>query len=98
MTNDERYRLTVENWMKVDNKVQAALVEQLATQDNSMSIAVTSGARGNIGQMKNSVGMLGIKSDTSGKAIELPIKVGYKKGLSPLEYFTDTRGTRKALN
>jgi DNA-directed RNA polymerase subunit beta' len=97
MTNDERYRLTVENWMKVDNQVQVALVEQLATQDNSMSIAVTSGARGNIGQMKNSVGMLGIKSDTSGKAIELPIKAGYKKGLSPLEYFTDTRGTRKAL-
>lgn len=97
MTNDERYRLTVENWMKVDSQVQQTLVEQLATQDNSMSIAVTSGARGNIGQMKNSVGMLGIKSDTSGRPIELPIKAGYKKGLSPLEYFTDTRGTRKAL-
>jgi DNA-directed RNA polymerase subunit beta' len=97
MTNDERYRLTVENWMKIDNQVQAALVDQLAHQDNSMSIAVTSGARGNIGQMKNSVGMLGVKSDTAGRAIELPIKAGYKKGLTPLEYFTDTRGTRKAL-
>ncbi|MEI6237375.1 MAG: DNA-directed RNA polymerase subunit beta' [Candidatus Saccharibacteria bacterium] len=97
MTNDERYRLTVENWMKVDAQVTQTLAEQLKTQHNSMSIAVTSGARGNIGQMKNSVGMLGVKSDTSGKAIELPIKVGYKQGLSPLEYFTDTRGTRKAL-
>jgi DNA-directed RNA polymerase subunit beta' len=97
MTDEERYRLTVENWMRVDAKVQQTLAEQLATQNNSMSIAVTSGARGNIGQMKNSVGMLGVKSDTSGKAIELPIKVGYKHGLSPLEYFTDTRGTRKAL-
>ncbi len=97
MTNDERYRLTVENWMKVDGRVQTTLADQLAGQDNSMSIAVTSGARGNIGQMKSSVGMLGVVSDTSGRAIELPIKAGYKHGLSPLEYFTGTRGTRKAL-
>ena len=97
MTDDERYRLTVENWMKVDGRVQSTLAEQLAGQDNSMSIAVTSGARGNIGQMKSSVGMLGVVSDTSGRAIELPITAGYKQGLNPLEYFTGTRGTRKAL-
>jgi len=97
MTDEERSRLTVENWMKVDNSVQQTLAEQLAVQDNSMSIAVTSGARGNIGQMKNCVGMLGVFSDTSGRAIELPIKSGYKVGLTPLEYFTGTRGTRKAL-
>ena len=97
MTDEERYRLTVENWTKIDSRVQQELAEQLSEQDNSMSIAVTSGARGNINQMKNSVGMLGVVSDTSGRAIELPIKVGYKQGLTPLEYFTGTRGTRKAL-
>lgn len=62
-----------------------------------MAIAITSGARGNISQMKMSVGMLGIFSDASGRAIELPIKSGYIAGLNPLEYFTGTRGTRKAL-
>jgi DNA-directed RNA polymerase subunit beta' len=97
LTNDERYRLTVENWVKVDAHVQSMLAEQLAGQDNSMAIAVTSGARGNIGQMKQSVGMLGVLSDTSGRAIELPVKSGYKQGLSQLEYFTGTRGVRKAL-
>jgi DNA-directed RNA polymerase subunit beta' len=97
VNNEERYRLTIENWMKVDNKVQQLLSEQLSTQDNSMSIAVKSGARGNISQMKYCVGMLGVVSDTSGRAIELPIKSGYKQGLKPLEYFTGTRGTRKAL-
>lgn len=97
MTDEERYRLTIENWIKIDTKVQKMLTEQLANQDNSMSIAVNSGARGNVGQMKNSVGMLGVVSDTSGRAIELPIKTGYKIGLTPLEYFTGTRGTRKAL-
>jgi DNA-directed RNA polymerase subunit beta' len=97
LTDDERYRLTVENWVKIDSNVQLMLADQLAHQDNSMAIAVTSGARGNISQMKSAVGMLGVLSDTSGRAIELPVKSGYKHGLSQLEYFTGTRGVRKAL-
>ena len=97
ITNDERYRLTVENWLKIDAKVQAALSEQFVDEDSSMSIAVTSGARGNIGQVKTAVGMLGVTMDTTGRAIELPIKSGYKVGLTPLEYFTSTRGTRKTM-
>ena len=97
MTDDERYRLIVENWTKADSKVQSLLADQLKDQDNSMSIAVNSGARGNIGQMKQSVGMLGVLSDTSGRAIELPVKSSYKEGLDQLEYFTGTRGVRKAL-
>lgn len=97
VNDDERYRLTVENWVKVDNEVQNMLSEQLKGQDNSMSIAVVSGARGNISQLKNAVGMLGVLSDTGGRAIELPVKSGYKKGLEQLEYYTATRGTRKGL-
>lgn len=98
INDDERYRLTVENWTKIDGRVQNLLSEQLAGQQNSvMAIAISSGARGNISQMKMCVGMLGVFSDASGRAIELPIKSGYIEGLAPLEYFTGTRGTRKAL-
>ena len=97
ITEEERYRLTVENWTKIDNRVQELLGEQMVGQDSSMAIAITSGARGNISQMKMCVGMLGVFSDASGQAIELPIKSGYIEGLNPLEYFTGTRGTRKAL-
>ncbi len=97
ITEEERYRLTVENWVKVDNDVQALLAKQMETDDSAMSIAITSGARGNISVMKNSVGMLGIVADATGRSIELPIKSGYVQGLTPLEYFTGTRGTRKAL-
>jgi DNA-directed RNA polymerase subunit beta' len=97
ITEEERYRLTVENWTKIDSQVQELLAQQMIGQDSSMAIAITSGARGNISQMKMSVGMLGVQSDASGQAIELPIKSGYIAGLDPLEYFTGTRGTRKAL-
>ncbi|MBC7581466.1 DNA-directed RNA polymerase subunit beta' [Aeromicrobium sp.] len=97
ITEEERYRLTVDNWTKIDDEVQGMLAEQMVGRDSSMAIAITSGARGNISQMKMSVGMLGVFSDASGQAIELPIKSGYVHGLDPLEYFTGTRGTRKAL-
>jgi len=97
ITDDERYRLTVETWTNVDTKVEHALAEQFATEDNTMSIAVASGARGNISQMKKSVGMLGMFADATGRAIELPVRSNYKYGLNPLEYFTATRGTRKSL-
>ena len=97
ITNEERYRLTVDNWTEADSKVQQMLVEQMREVDNSMSIAVTSGARGSISQMKNSVGMLGVLSDATGRAIELPVKNSFKHGLNTLEYFTGARGARKTL-
>jgi DNA-directed RNA polymerase subunit beta' len=97
ITDDERHRLTVENWTKVETKVQELLAQQLVGQDSSMAIAIDSGARGNLSQLKNAVGMLGVQQDAAGNAIELPVKSGYVEGLGPLEYFTGTRGTRKAL-
>jgi DNA-directed RNA polymerase subunit beta' len=97
ITEDERHRLTVDNWTKVDSKVQEMLVEQMQGQDSAMTIAIDSGARGNVSQLNNSVGMLGVLQDAGGNVIELPIKSGYIAGLNPLEYFTGTRGTRKAL-
>ncbi|HVX58322.1 MAG TPA: DNA-directed RNA polymerase subunit beta' [Candidatus Saccharimonadales bacterium] len=97
ITDEERYRLTVDTWTDVDESVQKTLSDQFASEDNTMSIAVASGARGNISQMKMSVGMLGMFADATGRAIELPVRSNYKYGLNPLEYFTATRGTRKSL-
>ena len=97
INDDERHRLTVDNWTKIDTRVQDLLAEQMKSQDGPMAIAITSGARGNISQMKMSVGMLGVFQDAGGNVIELPVKAGYMHGLTPLEYFTGTRGTRKAV-
>jgi DNA-directed RNA polymerase subunit beta' len=97
ITDEERSRLIVENWTKIDTQVQNLLAAQMVGKDTSTAIAMNSGARGNVSQMKSSVGMLGVLSDATGRAIELPVKSGYVAGLDPLEYFTGTRGTRKAL-
>ena len=97
ITDEERYRLTVDTWMSAESNVMDTLNKQFVAEDSAMAIAATSGARGNVGQVMKSVGMLGVTTDATGKAIELPIKSGYKKGLTALEYFTATRGARKGM-
>ena len=97
ITDDERYRLTIETWTDADTKIQKSLSEQFLKEDNAMSMAVISGARGSIVQVKQVIGSVGILSDATGRAMELPIKSNYRDGLNPLEYFTSTRGQRKGL-
>lgn len=97
ITNEERYRLTIETWTDADSKVQEAIAEQFSGEDNAMSLSVTSGARGSIVQVKQIIGSVGILSDATGRAMELPVKSNYRDGLSPLEYFTSSRGQRKGL-
>lgn len=97
ITEDERYRLTIEAWTDADAKVQQALTQQFIGEDNAMSLAVTSGARGSIVQVKQVIGSVGILSDATGRAMELPIRSNYRDGLNPLEYFISSRGNRKGL-
>ncbi len=97
ITNDERYRLTVDTWLDIDKRVLEALGEQFKNEDTSTSVTVLSGARGNLGQVAQITGWLGVIADVTGREIELPIRSNYKDGLSPLEYFTSTRGSRKGM-
>ena len=97
ITDDERYKLTVDAWISVDNQASKLIGSHMGEQDNGVMLAAVSGARGSTGQIKNVTGMIGVVVDTLGRAIELPVKSNFKKGLSPLEYFTKTRGSRKGL-
>ena len=42
-------------------------------------------------------GMKGLMTNTVGRIIDFPIVPSYKEGLSPLEYFITTHGSRKGL-
>ena len=96
LTEDERYRLAVEIWTGVSDKVRKVLVEQLdpTTPVHNM---VISGARGSAGQLHQMAGMKGLITNPRGEIIEFPIIASMKEGLSPIEYFTSTHGARKGL-
>lgn len=97
ITDEERYNLTVGTWRGIDKKVLEMLNERLKREDTSVAVMVDSGARGDISNVKLATAMIGIMVDATGKEIELPIRSNFKKGLSPLEAFIATRGTRKGL-
>jgi DNA-directed RNA polymerase subunit beta' len=97
ITDEERYRLTVNAWRDVDEKVSKKVAELFSGRDSSIGIAMTSGARGSLSQIKQVSGMKGLVVDAIGREIELPVRSNYKKGLTPIEYFVDTRGSRKGL-
>ncbi len=97
ISDEERYSLTVATWRAVDKKILESLEEHIKGEDTSVAIMVDSGARGDIGNVKLATTMIGIMVDATGKEIELPIKSSFKKGLSPLEAFVATRGSRKGL-
>ena len=59
-----------------------------------MSVLALSGARGSVDNIKQAGAMIGVQVDASGRDIELPVKNPYKHGMTPLEAFVVTRGSR----
>jgi DNA-directed RNA polymerase subunit beta' len=95
-TEDERYQSIVKVWSEATDELTGSLENSLDRQ-GSIYMMANSGARGNIGQIRQMAGMRGLMSDPSGRIIEIPIKASFREGLSVLEYFISTHGARKGL-
>ncbi|HJX69618.1 MAG TPA: DNA-directed RNA polymerase subunit beta', partial [Dehalococcoidia bacterium] len=96
ITDDERYNSTVQVWTETSNKV-ADIVSQSLDRYGGVYMMATSGAKGNISQIRQMAGMRGLMIDPSGKIVEFPIKSNFHEGLSVLEYFISSHGARKGL-
>ncbi|MDR3564704.1 MAG: DNA-directed RNA polymerase subunit beta' [Negativicutes bacterium] len=96
ITDDERYKRIIELWTKATDDVTTALMNSL-DRFNPVYMMATSGARGNIQQIRQLAGMRGLMADPSGRIIDLPIKANFREGLTVLEYFISTHGARKGL-
>ncbi len=64
---------------------------------NSVYMMAFSGARGNISQVRQLVGMRGLMADPQGEIIDLPIKTNFREGLTVTEYIISSYGARKGL-
>jgi len=96
ITDDERYNSVVQVWTEATNKV-TDIVSQSLDRHGGVYMMATSGAKGNISQIRQMAGMRGLMIDPSGKIVEFPIKSGFHEGLSVLEYFISSHGARKGL-
>src|SRR5690606_20774683 len=96
LTNEERYQRVCDIWARASDEVTKAMWEGLGPF-NPVYMMANSGARGNIHQLRQLAGMRGLVADPTGRTIEIPIKANFREGLTVLEYFISTHGTRKGL-
>ena len=96
ITDDERYNGIIEAWMEATDKITHNLASSLR-KTGSVYMMSTSGAKGNISQIRQMAGLRGLMTNPSGRIIDFPIKSSLKEGLSTLEYFISTHGARKGL-
>ncbi len=96
ITDEERYSTAVRIWTEASDQMTHLIEENLPSY-GGIYLMATSGAKGNIAQIKQMAGMRGLMSDPKGRIIELPIKSSFREGLSVLEYFISTHGARKGL-
>ena len=96
LTPRERYDRLVELWKDATDTVGKA-VEDLYPDDNPIPMIVKSGAAGNMRQIWTLAGMKGMVVNSKGEYITRPIKTSFREGLTVLEYFNNSHGSRKGL-
>jgi DNA-directed RNA polymerase subunit beta' len=99
ITEVERFQKVIDTW----NMTSEALKDQVVINFrenyplNSVYMMAFSGARGNLSQVRQLVGMRGLMANPQGEIIDLPIKTNFKEGLTVTEYIISSYGARKGL-
>ena len=96
ITDEERYNAVIKIWEKATSDVTEAMKKNF-DELNPIYMMAQSGARGNMNQLRQIAGMRGLMANTSGKAVEIPVKSCFREGLDSLEYFISAHGARKGL-
>ena len=96
MSENERYTSVIKIWEQATNDVTRQVLASLE-KFNPINMMADSGARGSTNQIRQLAGMRGLMASPTGKIIELPIKANFREGLSVLEFFLSSHGSRKSL-
>ncbi len=96
ITEVERYTKVIDTWSETTAKLTSSVVDNF-DRLNPVYMMAFSGARGNLSQVSQLVGMRGLMADAQGQIIDLPIKANFKEGLSVTEYIISSYGARKGL-
>ena len=99
ITTVERFQKIIDIWNNANNTLKDDVLTYFRESDplNPLYIMAFSGARGNISQVRQLVGMRGLMADPQGQIIDLPIKSNFREGLKVTEYIISSYGARKGL-
>ncbi|CAM9091014.1 unnamed protein product [Discosporangium mesarthrocarpum] len=95
----ERFQKIIYIWNNTSEDLKERVINYFKNTDplNSVYIMAFSGARGNISQVRQLVGMRGLMADPNGQIIDLPIQTNFREGLSITDYIISSYGARKGL-
>ena len=79
ITEVERFQKVIDTWNGTSEELKDEVVRHFESNDplNSVYMMAFSGARGNISQVRQLVGMRGLMADPQGQIIDLPIKTNF---------------------
>jgi DNA-directed RNA polymerase subunit beta' len=99
ITNVERFQKIIDTWSLTSESLKEQVIYYFKNYDplNSVYIMAFSGARGNLSQVRQLVGMRGLMSDPSGQIMNLPIKKNFREGLTITDYLMSGYGARKGI-
>jgi hypothetical protein len=99
VSDTERFQTIIDSWNIATESLKNRIVEYYQNYDpaNNLYIMAFSGARGNMSQVRQLVGMRGLMSDQEGKIIDLPIQTNFREGLSSIDYIISSYGARKGI-
>ena len=96
LSEDERYNRVIAIWTDCTRNLRDQILPNL-DKFNPIRMMTDSGARGSSAQVSQLAGMRGLMASPSGKTIELPIRANFREGLTVLEFFLSSHGSRKSL-
>lgn len=96
ITEVERYNKVIDTWSQTTEILTQKVIENF-DKLNPVYMMAFSGARGNMSQVRQLVGMRGLMADSQGQIIDLPIKTNFKEGLTVTEYIISSYGARKGI-
>ena len=99
ITDVERFQKIIDTWSLTSESLKDQVIYYFKNYDplNSVYIMAFSGARGNLSQVRQLVGMRGLMSDPSGEIMKLPIKKNFREGLTITDYLMSGYGARKGI-
>ena len=99
ITDVERFQKIIDTWSIASESLKDNVVSYFKTYDplNSVYIMAFSGARGNLSQVRQLVGMRGLMADPSGEIMPVPIKKNFREGLTITDYLMSGYGARKGI-
>jgi hypothetical protein len=99
ITNLERFQKIIETWHITSEKMKDDLISHFKTTNifNPLYMMAFSGARGNISQVRQLVGMRGLMANPQGQILDFPIQSNFREGLTLTEYVISCYGARKGV-